>query len=440
MRYLSIFFILIFAISCKPISKPTQNQQEAIIITSDIPLFWKAYDKITQTKDTTLQYKYLQELFFDKGSKGLDGIIRARRYTPQEYLQAINDYPLFWQSIRKNTLQAEKLSEELEDGIQKLKIVYPNLKPTKIYFTIGALRTNGTAIDNMLLIGTELATADKNTVSSELSERLGHLESYFKTNPIENIVALNIHEYIHTQQNAIGGYDLLSQSLFEGVAEFVPVIALKKESKTPAIAYGKTNDEIVRSAFEKEMFSPWIYNWVWNDDKNEFQMRDLGYYVGYAMAEKYYNQSENKEKAIKDLIELDYTSKEKVESFIDKIGYFEKSITELKEEYESSRPKVISVKEFENKSQNVDKNLKKITVEFSKKMDTRFRSFGLGSLGKEYFPAFEKVEFSEDGKQLICFLKKLESNKDYQIVLEKGFRSEKYNLPLNEYLIEFKTE
>ena len=440
MKYLSIILFLLFIVSCKPVSKSNQIEQEKMIITSDIPNFWNAYDKIIQTKDTTLQEKYLQELFFDKGSKGLDGIMRARRYTPQEYLKAINNYPLFWQSVRKNTLQANELSEELEDGIQKLRIVYPNLKPTKIFFTIGALRTNGTAIDNMLLIGTELATADKNTVSSEFPDQLEHLESYFQTNPIENIVALNIHEYVHTQQNAIGGYDLLSQSLFEGVAEFVPTIALEKESKTPAIAYGRANNEKVREVFEKELFSPWLYNWIWNDDKNEFKIRDLGYYVGYAMAEKYYNQSENKEEAIRNLIELDYTDKEKVENFIDKIGYFDKPLLEFKENYEQSRPKVVDIKEFEKEDTLVDVNLKKITIEFSDKMDIRFRSFGLGELGKGHFPEFEKVEFSEDRKMLTCFLTKLKPNKKYQIVLEEGFRTEKSALPLVEYLIEFETE
>ncbi len=158
------------------------------------------------------------------------------------------------------------------------------------------------------------------------------------------------------------------------------------------------------------------------------------------MAEKYYNQAQNKEQAIKELIELDYTNQEKVESFIDKIGYFEKSLSELKKEYQISRPKVNSVNNFEMQSNGVKENSTKIIINFSQKMDIRFRSFGLGTLGREHFPEFEKVEFSEDGKQLICLLKNLESNKRYQIILEEGFRSEKFNLSLVEYLIEFKTK
>ncbi|TXD64457.1 hypothetical protein [Polaribacter glomeratus] len=33
------------------------------IITSDIANFWNAYDKITNTKDSLLQYKYLDSLY-----------------------------------------------------------------------------------------------------------------------------------------------------------------------------------------------------------------------------------------------------------------------------------------------------------------------------------------------------------------------------------------
>ncbi|MCB4235398.1 hypothetical protein LDL59_10835 [Kaistella anthropi] len=46
-------------------------------------------------------------------------------------------------------------------GIEKLRKIYPELKPAKIYFTIGALRTNGTYSHNLVLIGSEIAMTDK---------------------------------------------------------------------------------------------------------------------------------------------------------------------------------------------------------------------------------------------------------------------------------------
>ncbi len=413
------------------------SQENPGIVTSDIDHFWEAYDQITSTTDSAEQLAYFNELFLDKGSPGLDGIMQARRYTPQEYLDAINNYPKFWSSVRENTYKAKDLGAELGIGVQKLKAIYPDLKPAKIYFTIGALRTNGTVLDSMLLIGSELAMGDQNTVISELPERFSYLDAFFQNNPIENVVALNIHEYVHTQQSAIGGYDLLSQCLFEGVAEFVPVVALGELSSTPGVAYGKANFEKVRQVFESEMFSRWYYNWIWNDMNNEFGIRDLGYYVGYAMAEKYYEAAADKKQAIKELIELDYQNREELEAFVDKTGYLSKPISELKKEYEDSRPVVTGIQEFENGAEGVDPKRSQFTISFSKPMDTRFRSTDFGELGKEHFPRIDSISFSVDSTRATYYIQ-LKANTQYQMLVEEGYRTPEA-ISVKPFLIEFKT-
>jgi len=47
----------------------------------DIENFWEAYDKITSTKDTLLQQKYLNELYLDRGTEGLKSLVFVRSYT-----------------------------------------------------------------------------------------------------------------------------------------------------------------------------------------------------------------------------------------------------------------------------------------------------------------------------------------------------------------------
>ena len=111
------------------------------IVTSDIDNFWAAFDQIRATSDEQKQLDLLNRLFIEKGSEGLKKIMIARRYTPQEYLEAINKYPRFWHSIRDNTLRSKQLANELKLGIEQLRSLYPNLKPAKIYFTIGVFRT-----------------------------------------------------------------------------------------------------------------------------------------------------------------------------------------------------------------------------------------------------------------------------------------------------------
>lgn len=406
-------------------------------ITDDIDNFWVAYDKVVSTTDTTAQLNYLQTLYFDKGSDGLRLMMEARHYTSREYREAINNYPLFWASVRENTYKAKAFAKEIEAGAKKLKVLYPKLKDNHIYFTIGALRSPGTGKDGQVLVGSELAMTDENTNATEFVTSFQYLKTFFQGNPIKNIVFLNIHEYIHTQQKTEWGYDLLSQSLFEGIAEFIPTLVLEKASPTPAIAYGKANNQAVRAAFEKEMFSPWFDNWIWNDLNNPFKTRDLGYYIGYAIAEKYYNAASDKKQAIATLIELDFNDSNAIEAFVNRIGYFSKPINYLKKAYEKKRPKVIGIKQFRNNSQAVPASTTQITVEFSTPLDTRYASTGLGPLGRDYFPEVISRALTEDGRTM-TYEVKLKPNQLYQLVVESGFRTTDAT-PLVPYLIEFKT-
>ena len=113
--------IIVLAVSlmllsaCKNSEKT--NQKNGNVITTDITNFWNAYDQIIKTQDSVLQYKYLDSLYLDKGTAGLEGMIKARSYTAEEYINAINNYPEFWNSIRENTLQADNVSSQLQDGI-----------------------------------------------------------------------------------------------------------------------------------------------------------------------------------------------------------------------------------------------------------------------------------------------------------------------------------
>ena len=409
------------------------------IITSDIDNFWNAYDKINATKDTIQQIKLLKTLFLDKASEGQKNMIQARNYSEKEYLNTINNFPKFWTSIRENTLKAKTIDKELSIGIDKLKSIYPQLKPAKIYFTIGALRSNGTTMDSLVLIGTELAFADKQTPTEEFPEYLSHLRSFFDSEPSENVVFLNIHEYIHTQQKTTIGNNLLAQTVLEGVAEFLAEKALNTKSPNPQIQFGKENDAKIKSKFELEMFSPNVYNWIWNSANNEFGMRDLAYYVGYKICEEYYNTSEDKQKAIEQMIQLDYNNENELIEFVEKSNYFSEPLKNYKEVFENKRPSVISLGEIKNGSLNVKTNIETLTINFSQQMDTRFRNFQLGSLGAESVIRIKEfIGFSKDGKSVSFGIEKLEPSKKYQIIVGSGFRNSE-GIPLIPYLIEFNT-
>lgn len=409
------------------------------VITSDITSFWKAYDKITSTKDSVLQYKYLDSLYFRKGTVGLEGIRQARNYTPQDYINAINNYPKFWTSIRENTLQVSNVSSELESGIEKLKAIYPELKPAKIYFTIGAFRTGGTTIDSLVLIGSEISLADSTTETDEFPENLSHLKPHFATNPNKHLVFLNVHEYVHTQQNP-RVFNILSLTLYEGVAEFIASKALDKASPNPQIAFGKENAKRIREVYETEMFYPNnLYKWLDGNAPNEFGMRDLGYYVGYQISENYYNQADDKLNAVKTMIELDYTNESEVEEFVTKANYFSESPDVLYQNFESKRPYIVSIEQFSNRSLNVSPKTKAITIRFSEPLNGYNTGVDFGDLGQEGFPKGTlNGRYWSDDNQSWTIPVELEPNKNYQLLISNNFRTDD-GIPLKPYLIEFKT-
>lgn len=320
--------LILTCFSCQQSVRKTEDK----VFTSDVDLFWQVFDKVVAENDTSVQIRLLDSLYIGQGSIGLQEIIEARNYTARQYVELINKHPAFWQSVRSNTLQAKYVAKELNDGIKKLQNIYPDLRPAHIYFTIGAMRTNGTTKDSLVLIGSELAMADSSTRISEFEESTEEwLSAFFATNPLHNIVLLNIHEYVHTQQKPIPT-NLLYQVLYEGIAEFVSVKAMGVPSNTPAIAFGKKHPA-VRQKFEQEMFNNKTYEWMWSNAPNDFEIRDLGYYIGYEIAERYYNQATNKRKAIKELIELDYDRPSQVDLLIDESRFFSKSINELRREF-----------------------------------------------------------------------------------------------------------
>ena len=409
-----------------------------VVDNSDIKRFWTAYDLIKTSKDTSEHLKILQREFITPGTKGLKAIMEKKGYTIESYLAAIHKYPKFWNSVRNNTLKTGLYAKDIEKNIKRLKKLYPDLKPAQIYFTIGVLRSGGTAHEGHVLIGSELAMADSTVITNEIEPiRLReNLHNHFCTNPIDDVVLLNVHEYVHTQQGDYGN-DLLSMCIFEGVAEFVSTTAAQKQSGVKAIPFGKANDQIIKERFQKEMFSPNWNDWLYNDRSNEFKIRDLGYYVGYAICEGYYNNSADKSKAIKEMIELDCTDKKSVLEFLEKSEYLSEDYEVLTTNYNNNKPEVVSIKEYHCNHDLVDPNLTTITIQFSKEMNPRFRNFKLGPKGAEHVLPVTSFDWNENNTAVTLGVE-LTPDFHYQLLVSEEFRDLE-GRAVEHYLIDFKT-
>lgn len=430
---------ILLALVLLALGKNLSAQKQTTIHTEDIDNFWTAYDAIQKTSDLSKKMEIINSEYINKGSEGLKAFMIARQYNDTLWIELINKLPKFWNSIRPNTLAIKHKAAELEKGVKKLKAIYPDLKPAEIYFTIGGLRSGGTVKDNLVLVGAEIATGNANTDVSEFDN--DWFKNVFKEQSLDNIVYLNIHEYIHTQQNP-NGSSLLGQVIREGSCDFITELALQKPIKTKYMSYGLANTNSIKDRFKKELFSDSFDNWLYNGRQRP-EDADLGYYVGYEICKAYYQQAKNKKQAIKEIIELDFGSDSAVELFLEKSGFYPDKLDKraIKEAYEKLQPTIVSLAPFTNGDQNVDASAKELRIVFSKPMMPKRYSISLSEKGKLYFPIKSVKGYEEDEKTLVLNIE-LKPQQDYEFVItNRGFKSKDgYALKDEEYLIKFRTK
>ncbi|NIG55446.1 hypothetical protein [Chitinophaga sp. Cy-1792] len=293
-------------------------QQNAAVYISDIDHFWEAFDSVHTTADTALQVAIMQKLYIDKGTAGLKAFMQLRNFDAARLVASIHKYPKFWASARPNTLKVPPALPLIQAYLDTLKAMYPAMRPAPLYFTITAVRAAGVAETGIALIGTEIATGNRYTDVSEFPDK--RLANFFQPKETDNIIPVAIHEYVHTQQKGEGKV-LLSQSIYEGACDFITELVLHEPLMHSYLTYGRLHEQELKEAFKKEMFGEELSNWLYNGSTSA-TMGDLGYFMGYTICKSYYRHAQNKQQAVSDIIDLDYTNLEAVKKFLNDAQYY----------------------------------------------------------------------------------------------------------------------
>jgi hypothetical protein len=412
--------------------------QHTVVETRDINNYWMAFDSICSTKDYTKQLDFINRIYIKGGTPGVAAFMKARGYTDTLWVNNINAYPKFWASIRPNTLKAFESAKELGKQVKKLKTIYPDLKPSKIYFEIGGMNTGGTTSSDNVLIGTEIVTGDRNTDVSELQG--SWLKNIFSNGKSSSIVYLNLHEYIHTQQSGIT-QNVLGQAIREGSCDFIAELVMGKPVSTGYLTYGRAHADSLKKEFKKDMFSGRYTSWFYNGG-DEGEKADLGYYVGYEIAKGYYTNAKNKKQAVKDLISIDQSNAVATESLLLKSGYFPEGFNKqmLITDYAANQPYITALTPFDNHAANVDAGLKEVRITFSKPM-AKSVSINISSLGRDHFPLTKVIGYQDSNRTLVLAMELLPGRQYGFNLMNRGFRSQDgYVLKDEVYHVEFTTK
>lgn len=292
---------------------------KAKFITEDIHRFWIAYDKATA--DTTNFKVIFKEEYFEKGSKGMDDYMGAKVGSIDYFIKHIKSAPKFYKSIRESTLSIDSKKEEFRASFKKLKDLYPQAKFPNVYFIIGAFTSAGTATNTGLLIGLNQTSQTEQTPIGELD--FEHQTRMSKIRYVPNTIA---HELIHFQQGGMKKDTItLSYAIQEGMADFIGELISGSTANEKLMDWSKGRENKIWENFKIDIYYDRYNNWLANGNQaTPDNLPDQGYWVGYQICKSYYDNSNDKKKAIKEMLNIqDY------KNFLEKSKWEEK-LTKMK--------------------------------------------------------------------------------------------------------------
>lgn len=293
------------------IKKELEPENKKNVLTVDIDHFWEAFDLLNTAKNHEDSVNIIQKTYLNRATDGLIDFINVRDFTAEKYVNTINEFPKFYNSIRENTLEAKKSVPIIEEVFTEFKELYPDFEPFKVCFAIGIINTGGTVSDKFVLIGTEVTTSTNSTDLSEFnnspySKQLANGTNEELIQEIKNMIA---HECVHTQQemnlaeNAVVCTQL-HYCLFEGSCDFIGELLAKGQINNVAKTYGDKNEEALWQEFKASLCTNNTDNWLYNYSTVKDKPADLGYYIGYKIVQSYYENAEDKKQALRDILHI----------------------------------------------------------------------------------------------------------------------------------------
>ena len=257
------------------------------IHTEDVDRFFALYDS-TGGHPTANQ---LQQEYLDKGSDGLHQLAKARKVTGQRMADTLAKQPEIYQRAKTCLGILPKVRERLTLALTKLGQLYPEARFPPVTIAVGRGKPVGIGSpDTGVQIGLEALCGT----------------DWLNPNVEDRFVYVITHEYAHVQQvGAIVDDEkptVLEGSLVEGAAEFVAELTAGSPSYSQLEADTRGREKEIETAFvpdeDQKDLSKWLYNSTYE------KHGDLGYWVGYRIVKAYYQHSQDKRRALREILQM----------------------------------------------------------------------------------------------------------------------------------------
>jgi uncharacterized protein YjaZ len=158
------------------------------------------------------------------------------------------------------------------------------------------MSSGGTSTPSGLVMGVELFGRGPGVPMDEMND--WHRAVIQDTAVLASITA---HELIHFQQKP-GAHALLDRAFTEGSADFIASLISKGNFNKHIYKYGYGHEAALWKQFRAEMAGSDVSNWLYGGTPRGDRPADLGYFVGFRIAQAYYDRATDKRQAIRDII------------------------------------------------------------------------------------------------------------------------------------------
>ncbi len=265
--------------------------------TNDLKNFWLAFDQ-TAGLSVNECAKVYDKIYLKNGSQGLRDFYKIRLENSTKICSAIISRRAYYEKTRELLPSLNKYNEAILESFNKFKKMYTGVSPVEVYYLIGWTGTAGTVEGNKLLIGLETFTSGEKTIDKKIVPK--HLLAYGLH--FDMIPAVAVHELIHTQQTYPEMETLLENSVMEGVADFLTKKIHGSTMNDHLFEYGRKNEESLKKLFAKKMNGKDLSDFLYNSTSNKHP--DMGYYLGYRIAESYFQKYNGEPEAIEKMLHI----------------------------------------------------------------------------------------------------------------------------------------
>ena len=286
------------------LSKQTSDIDHFAVSYEEAVDFWETYEKARE--DTTQAHAYFEDYILN-GSPGLRDFYFNRYLSVYNIVHTVfRKYPEYYAYLHER-FDPEKLQairEETVAHMRRFQQYYPAAVFPKGFLVVGVLNSGGSVTELGVYIGLDMYGRSEDMPQAELSD-------WHKSvlNDYSGIAKTLTHELMHFQQNyrdtMLDDNVLLRKVIQEGVCDFLVELTGKEEEIKPKhYDFFQKHEEQLLQEFKEEMYSTDLSKWMYNGDIED-RPSDLGYTLGHLITKSYFENAEDKQQAVYELLNTD---------------------------------------------------------------------------------------------------------------------------------------